>query len=235
MSTTGARAPSAGWPRCEPRPAIPRRRPATAWWPGSATRPAVPPVWTRPRIRSRCHTSPPWPAAAWSWAPPSARRPRAPRTPSRAASPEVPSLLTRGGRGPGPPPFASRSAEDLHPSHGGRETGTCSCPSGILTPPLPGCAVRQGSPARIVPSSPRWRWWRCSRHRPRAPARCVGCGCPLLASSDPAAINGGLRLQLDAEYLRIDAGTDDRPGYTDQLTQWSYRSTPSTAPSRTWP
>jgi hypothetical protein len=50
-----------------------------------------------------------------------------------------------------------------------------------------------------------------------------GCGDPLLASSDPAAITGGLRLQLDAEYLRIDAGTDGEPGYTDQLTQWSYR------------
>jgi hypothetical protein len=50
-----------------------------------------------------------------------------------------------------------------------------------------------------------------------------GCGDPLLASSDPAAINGGLRLQLDTEYLRIDAGTDGQPGFTDQLTQWSYR------------
>jgi hypothetical protein len=58
------------------------------------------------------------------------------------------------------------------------------------------------------------------------PARaCSVCGCgdPLLASSDPAAINGGLRLQLDTEYLRIDAGTDGQPGHTDQLTQWSYR------------
>jgi len=50
-----------------------------------------------------------------------------------------------------------------------------------------------------------------------------GCGDPLLASSDPAAITGGLRLQLDSEYMRIDAGTDGQPGYTDQLTQWSYR------------
>jgi hypothetical protein len=50
-----------------------------------------------------------------------------------------------------------------------------------------------------------------------------GCGDPLLASSDPAAINGGLRLQVDTEYLRIDAGTDGQPGHTDQLTQWSYR------------
>ena len=39
----------------------------------------------------------------------------------------------------------------------------------------------------------------------------------------PAAINGQLRLQVDTEYLRIDAGTDGQPGFTDQLTQWSYR------------
>jgi hypothetical protein len=50
-----------------------------------------------------------------------------------------------------------------------------------------------------------------------------GCGDPLLAASDPAAITGRLRLQLDTEYLRVDAGTDGQPGYTDQLTQWSYR------------
>jgi len=50
-----------------------------------------------------------------------------------------------------------------------------------------------------------------------------GCGDPLLAASDPAAINGTLRLQLDTEYLRVDAGTDNAPGFTDQLTQWSYR------------
>ena len=58
------------------------------------------------------------------------------------------------------------------------------------------------------------------------PARaCSVCGCgdPLLISNDPAAISGQLRLQLDTEYMRIDAGTDGQPGYTDQLTQWSYR------------
>lgn len=59
-----------------------------------------------------------------------------------------------------------------------------------------------------------------------APARaCSVCGCgdPLLTSSDPAAINGQLRLQLDTEYLRVDAGTDGVPGSTDQLRQWSTR------------
>jgi hypothetical protein len=59
-----------------------------------------------------------------------------------------------------------------------------------------------------------------------APARaCSVCGCgdPLLAASDPAAITGQLRLQVDTEYLRVDAGTDGRPGFTDKLTQWSYR------------
>jgi hypothetical protein len=50
-----------------------------------------------------------------------------------------------------------------------------------------------------------------------------GCGDPLLAANDPAAIGGVLRLQADLEFLRIDAGTDGRPGYTDKLTQRSYR------------
>jgi len=50
-----------------------------------------------------------------------------------------------------------------------------------------------------------------------------GCGDPLLAANDPAATAGLLRLQFDTEYLRVDAGTDGKPGYTDQLTQWSYR------------
>jgi len=50
------------------------------------------------------------------------------------------------------------------------------------------------------------------------------CGDPLLAASDPAAITGTLRLQLDAEYLRIDAGSEAQPGAIDGLTQWSYRA-----------
>jgi hypothetical protein len=49
------------------------------------------------------------------------------------------------------------------------------------------------------------------------------CGDPLLASSDPAAITGTLRFQLDTEYLRITAGTEGMPGHTDKLDQWSYR------------
>jgi hypothetical protein len=59
-----------------------------------------------------------------------------------------------------------------------------------------------------------------------SPARaCSVCGCgdPLLAASDPAAITGKLRLQLDTDYVRMDAGTDGDAGSTDQLTQWSYR------------
>ena len=56
----------------------------------------------------------------------------------------------------------------------------------------------------------------------RACSMC-GCGDPLLSSSDPAAIGGTLRLQLDTEFMRVDAGTDGQPGYTDQLTQWSFR------------
>ena len=58
---------------------------------------------------------------------------------------------------------------------------------------------------------------------PAAACSVCGCGDPLLTANDPAAITGRLRLQADVEYLRIDAGTDGRPGYTDQLTQWSYR------------
>jgi hypothetical protein len=50
-----------------------------------------------------------------------------------------------------------------------------------------------------------------------------GCGDPLISTSDPAATSGTLRLQLDGEFLRIDAGTDGVPGSTDQLTQRSYR------------
>jgi len=50
-----------------------------------------------------------------------------------------------------------------------------------------------------------------------------GCGDPLLSSSDPAAITGQLRLQLDTEYVRVTAGTDGMPGSTDTLTQWSTR------------
>ncbi|HEY6002772.1 MAG TPA: hypothetical protein VIV57_07840 [Anaeromyxobacter sp.] len=59
-------------------------------------------------------------------------------------------------------------------------------------------------------------------HPARACSVCA-CGDPLLLSSDPAAISGSLRLQLDTEYLRIDAGNEEDPTVTDQLTQWSYR------------
>ena len=50
-----------------------------------------------------------------------------------------------------------------------------------------------------------------------------GCGDPLLTASDPAAITGALRLQLDVDHLRVDAGTDGQPGSTDELAQTSYR------------
>jgi hypothetical protein len=50
-----------------------------------------------------------------------------------------------------------------------------------------------------------------------------GCGDPLLTSSDPAAIAGRLRLQLDTEYLRVDAGNEEDPALTDHLTQWTVR------------
>jgi len=59
--------------------------------------------------------------------------------------------------------------------------------------------------------------------RPVQACSVCGCGDPILSASDPAAIAGTLRLQLDFEYLRIDAGTDGVPGSTDQLKQLSYR------------
>jgi hypothetical protein len=58
---------------------------------------------------------------------------------------------------------------------------------------------------------------------PAAACSVCGCGDPLVAASDPAAITGKLRLQLDTEYLRVDAANDDDPSLTDKLTQWSYR------------
>jgi hypothetical protein len=60
--------------------------------------------------------------------------------------------------------------------------------------------------------------------RPAAACSICGCGDPLLGVNDPGAITGKLSLELDSEYLRIDAGTDGRPGYTDELTQWSFRA-----------
>jgi hypothetical protein len=59
--------------------------------------------------------------------------------------------------------------------------------------------------------------------RPALACSVCGCGDPLLGSSDPAAITGRLRLQLDVEYLRVDAGNEEDPAFTDELTQWSYR------------
>jgi hypothetical protein len=61
-----------------------------------------------------------------------------------------------------------------------------------------------------------------------------GCGDPLLTSTDPAAITGTLRLQLDTEYLRVDAGTDGVPGSTDKLTQLSYRLNAVWRPDDAW-
>jgi len=59
--------------------------------------------------------------------------------------------------------------------------------------------------------------------RPARACSVCGCGDPLLTSSDPAAITGQFRLQLDTEYLRVDAGSEADPSLTDELTQWSFR------------
>jgi hypothetical protein len=58
---------------------------------------------------------------------------------------------------------------------------------------------------------------------PASACSVCGCGDPLLSSSDPAAITGQLRLQLDTEYLQVSSGNETQPGFTDELTQWSYR------------
>jgi hypothetical protein len=47
-----------------------------------------------------------------------------------------------------------------------------------------------------------------------------GAGDPLLAASDPAALSGRLRLQLDGELLQVEAGS---AGETERLTQRSVR------------
>lgn len=55
------------------------------------------------------------------------------------------------------------------------------------------------------------------------PCSVCGCGDPLLTSSDPAAMAGQLRLQIDTEYLRMRAANEDDPAAHDVLTQWTYR------------
>jgi len=59
--------------------------------------------------------------------------------------------------------------------------------------------------------------------RPARACSVCGCGDPLLTSSDPAALSGQLRLQLDSEYLSMRAGSEDEPGAHDVLTQWTHR------------
>jgi len=60
---------------------------------------------------------------------------------------------------------------------------------------------------------------------PTRAAACSLCACgdPLLTATDPAAIGGKLRLQLDAEYTRMTAGNEADPTATDELRQWSAR------------
>jgi hypothetical protein len=50
-----------------------------------------------------------------------------------------------------------------------------------------------------------------------------GSGDPLLTSTDPAALTGRLRLQLDTEWLQVEAGSAADPGATERLTQGSLR------------
>jgi hypothetical protein len=50
-----------------------------------------------------------------------------------------------------------------------------------------------------------------------------GCGDPLLSASDPAAVNGRMRLELDTEYLTVKAGNDADSARTDKLDQYTLR------------
>jgi hypothetical protein len=58
---------------------------------------------------------------------------------------------------------------------------------------------------------------------PALPCSVCGCGDPLLLSTDPAAITGRVRVQLDLEYLQMDSANEADPAMTDRLQQWSYR------------
>jgi len=61
--------------------------------------------------------------------------------------------------------------------------------------------------------------------RPAPSAACSLCACgdPLLTATDPAAIGGKLRLQLDGEYTTMTAANEADPAATDELTQRSAR------------
>lgn len=61
------------------------------------------------------------------------------------------------------------------------------------------------------------------RAAPALACSVCGSGDPLLSASDPAALDGRLRLQLDTEYLRVRAGSAADPGVSERLTQRSYR------------
>ncbi len=50
------------------------------------------------------------------------------------------------------------------------------------------------------------------------------CGDPLLDTTDPAANQGALRLQLEGEWLSVASGSEVHPGMTDDLTQYTLRA-----------
>lgn len=83
-------------------------------------------------------------------------------------------------------------------------------------------AMARARPGRLVPLAVAGLL-ALAAARPASACSVCACGDPLLTSSDPAALTGRLRLQLDTEYLRVNAGNDADPAATDQLTQWSYR------------
>jgi hypothetical protein len=96
-----------------------------------------------------------------------------------------------------------RTPSETPPDDGTEVTREGRAVARLLLVPLAVAAVAISSPARA-----------CS---------VCACGDPLLTSSDPAAITGLVRLQVDTEYLRVDAGNEADPAFTDELTQWSFR------------
>jgi hypothetical protein len=86
-------------------------------------------------------------------------------------------------------------------------------------------ALRPSPGASVLPAAALALFAAAALLIPRPARACSVCGCgdPLLIATDPAAIAGVLRLQLDADYLQIDAANDADPAATDQLTQSSLR------------
>jgi hypothetical protein len=91
-------------------------------------------------------------------------------------------------------------------------------------PPSPGPTRRRHRGARLRRAGPLVAaLLALAPARPAEACSVCGCGDPLLSASDPAAVNGGMRLQLDAEYLTVSAANHDAPALRDTLRQYTLR------------